>query len=399
MKRILFVDDEPKILEGIERLLRRQRHEWEMSFVESGDAALSVLADRPFDLIVTDMRMPGMDGAELLGKVQERYPHMGRIVLSGHTEVEYALRVARVAHRFLLKPCDAEALRSAIERTCNLQGIRDSETLARAVGSLGDLPAAPRVFTALRRAVSDPEVRLEKVAGILEQDAGLSAKVLQLVNSAFFGLPREITSISRAVGYLGLNVIQGLVASVEASRVFDADLRGGMSIDEFQSHARLTARIASSFHLSRVSADAAVSAGLLHDIGKLALAARLPDRLEQATRVARERRQSFYEAEIELYGVTHAEVGAYLLGLWGLPTIVTEAVAHHHTPLKTVHQPLDPVSVVYLSNLLAHEFEGQTTERPAAKPQVSDLDIHQLHKILLERARLAAVAPQGVVSV
>jgi HD-like signal output (HDOD) protein/ActR/RegA family two-component response regulator len=396
MKRILFVDDEPNILEGIERLLRRQRHQWEMAFVDGGEAALVLLASRPFDVIVSDMRMPRMDGAVLLGKVQEQYPQMGRIVLSGHTEIDYALRAARVAHRFLLKPCEGEMLRMAIERTCNLQGIPDSESLARAVGSLGELPAAPRTYAALRRAVSTPEMSIEQVAGILEQDPGLSAKVLQLVNSAFFGLAREITSIAQAVSYLGLNVIHSLVASVEAIRVFDIDpQRSSFSITEFQNHANLTARIVRSFPLARVAADAAVAAGLLHDVGKLALAARLPDKLEQAARVSAERHQSLYEAETELYGVSHAEIGAYLLGLWGLPTLVTEAVAYHHAPLRASHQRLDPVSVVYLSNLLAHELESQPSDKPVAEPVLQELGIHQPYTSLLNRARQAAFAPSG----
>jgi HD-like signal output (HDOD) protein len=389
VKRVLFVDDERKVLEGLQRMLRPQRREWAMAFADGGEAALALLAQEPFDVVVTDMRMPGMDGAELLEKVRQLYPRVGRIVLSGHTELEFAFRAARVAHQFLLKPCDADMLRAAILRTCNLQTLLASESLARVVGEMGELPSAPRVYSSLTAALGDPNSSLGQIGAIIEQDVALSAKILQLVNSAFFGLSRDITSVHHAVSYLGVDILQGLVLSVEAFRVFKSSpCLTRFSIDEFQAHAQLTARIARTFTLPKVMGDAAVSACVLHDVGKLVLAARLPDQLQQAMGVASEQNRALHEVEQELYGVTHAEIGAYLLGLWGLPAPVTEAVAYHHVPCRVPHHGLDPVSVVYLSNLLAHEFEGTPTAAEPA-PVLQELGVIDQYPAIQERARLA----------
>src|SRR5271157_5517649 len=244
MRRVLFVDDEPRFYEGLQRLLRPQRHEWEMAFAPSGHAALALMEASPFDVIVSDMRMPGMDGAALLCRVRELYPQVVRIVLSGHTELSAALQVVPVAHQFLAKPCDAEMLRVAIERACHLKALLSDDSIRRTVTALGDLPSVPRTYEALMQAVGDPDVTLLKVARIIEQDVGISAKVLQLVNSAFFGISHSMTNIQSAVSYLGINTLKSLVLSVEIFRAFkpQRDLKG-FSLERLQRHALLTAQI------------------------------------------------------------------------------------------------------------------------------------------------------------
>jgi len=366
MIRILFVDDEQRELDSLQQLLRPHRHQWEMAFALGGEAALAMMASVPFDAIVSDMQMPGMDGSVLLERVRQRHPKVVRIVLSGYTELEAAFRAVQVAHQFLLKPCDAGTLQVAIERACSLQSILSSETLAATAGALGELPSAPRVYTALTQALADPDSSLEDIARIVERDVAISAKVLQLVNSAFFGLTRNITSLSHAVSYLGVSILQSLVISAEAFRIFNpSEPIEGFSIDEFQSHAGLTARITSLFSLAKYLVDSAMVAGLLHDVGKLVLASRLPGRFREALRRARERQQPLYRVEEEVFGVSHAEVGAYLLGLWGLPTFVTEAVAHHHAPTRVPHHNFDPLAAVYLANLLAHQAVRSPEEPPS----------------------------------
>jgi HD-like signal output (HDOD) protein/CheY-like chemotaxis protein len=355
MRKVLFVDDDQHVLDGLQRTLRPQTQEWEMAFAQGGETALAMLDCTPFDVIVTDMRMPGMDGAELLEKVRRRTPQVVRIILSGYVDLQATFRAVPVAHQFLMKPCDAGTLRVAIERACSLQGILNDGALARMVGTLGDLPSAPRVYTALLEALKDPETSLQQVALIVEQDVAISAKVLQLVNSAFFGLTRNITAVSQAVNYLGINVLQSLVATAEAFRAFQQVQQiEGFSIDEFQEHAQLAVRVSGLFSLPRHLADSASMASLLHDVGKLVLASRLPREFGKAIALAREQKQPLYRMEQDLFGVSHAEIGAYLLGLWGLPSFVTEAVAHHHAPMRVIHRSLDAVGVVYLADHLAH---------------------------------------------
>jgi HD-like signal output (HDOD) protein/CheY-like chemotaxis protein len=374
MRRVLFVDDEPRILEGLRRMLRPQRHEWEMAFALGGEAALAMMQALPFDVIVSDMRMPGIDGAALLCHVREHYPDVVRIVLSGHTELSTALRVVPLAHQFLAKPCDAEMLRVAVERACHLKALLSDASIRRTVTALGDLPSLPRTYEALMQAIVDPDVTLPKVARIIEQDVGISAKVLQLVNSAFFGISHTMTNIQGAVSYLGINTLKNLVLSVEIFRAFkpQRDLPG-FSLENLQHHAQLTAHIAARLPVPKHLADIAVVAGMLHDVGKLVMAWKLSESFGKMLEAAREARRPVNQVEEHEYGFSHAEIGAYLLGLWGLPFSVVEGVALHHAPNRVPHQNFDAISAVYVANLLAHELE----EASAGGPSVYYLENYQ----------------------
>lgn len=363
MKRILFVDDEPKILEGLQRMLRPQRNEWEMAFAPGGEAALAMLEAETFDVIVSDMRMPVVDGAALLEIVREKYPGMLRVILSGYTELEASFRAVPVAHQFLLKPCDPDGLRIAIERATSLLQALNSKMLTGLVGSLQDLPSVPRAFSELRDALADPETSIDRVVKIVEQDVAISAKVLQLVNSAFFGVTREVADIRTAVSYLGISILQNLVLSLEAFRCFNPSKPiPGFSLDQFHEHAQLAAKIAGASPGKSKMGGMAVGAALLHDIGKLVIAERAPEHLARAIQGARQEKRPLYAVEEQLIGVSHAEVGAYLLSLWGLPYPLVEAVAHHHHPDRVPQDKLGVLAIVYLSNLLAHELDKQADQ-------------------------------------
>ncbi len=359
MKRILFVDDEPKVLEGLERMLRPQRKEWEMVFASSGAEALKLLAARPFDVIVTDMRMPEMDGATLLESVQKQYPGVVRLVLSGYFEMDMAVRAVPVAHQYLAKPCDADKLRDAIDRACGFTRILDDEGARRIVGAVGRLPSLPRTCQALLEALQDPDVAIEQIGRIIEQDVGMTAKVLQLVNSAFFGLLQEITTVRAAVSYLGLDVLKQLVLSAEIFRTFHPKQRiDGFSIESFEEHSRRAAAIAARLPASKSTSSSAVVAALLHDAGKLVLAVRLPREFEMALQNARKNARPLYAAEHAVIGTTHAEIGAYLLALWGLPLRIVDAVCRHHHPAVAGDTPpgLDVLAITHLADAFAWEL-------------------------------------------
>lgn len=363
MKRILFVDDEPRVLEGLQRMLRPQRKEWEMEFADSGAQALTLLEAHPFDVIVTDMRMPEMDGAALLEQVQKRFPGVVRMVLSGYFEMEMAMRAVPVAHQYLAKPCDSEKLREAIERACSFASLLTDETTRRVVGTIGSLPSLPRTCTALLGALKNPDVAIDEIGRIIEQDVGMTAKVLQLVNSAFFGLLQEITTVRAAVSHLGLDVLKQLVLSVEVFRTFQPKRRiEGFNLEALQNHSRLAAAIASRLPAKRKVSAAAVVAALLHDTGKLVLAAHVPEQFEQVLRQARRENRSLIAAEHEVTGTGHAEIGAYLLALWGLPMPIVDAVCRHHRPERApdAEPGLDVLAITHISDGLAYEFAPDT---------------------------------------
>jgi HD-like signal output (HDOD) protein len=359
----LFVDDERRILDGLQRMLRSARKEWDMSFVISGDEALAALEANPFDVIVTDMRMPGMDGAQLLEHVKQRFPSVIRIVLSGYFEKDAALRAVPVAHQFVAKPCDPVKLREAIERCCHLSLYVKDDATKRVLGAVGELPSLSRNCALLMKALEDPNIPVNEISRIVEQDVGITAKVLQLVNSAFFGPSQEITSVRMAVSYLGLDVLKSLVLSAEILRTFQASRHAaGFSLEGFQEHSQLTAQIAARLPLPKNLESSAVVAALLHDTGILVLSARLTQQFEQALSIALKEERPLYRVEAELTGTTHAEVGAYLLGVWGLPRPIVDAVGCHHRP--PVGEPAEPgldiLAAVHIADILATDHHIST---------------------------------------
>jgi HD-like signal output (HDOD) protein len=364
MKRVLFVDDEGKALEDLKVMLQVQEFPWEAAYASSGKSALDLMAEKPFDVIISDIRMPEMDGAALLKVVCERFPGAVRIVVCSQEEMNGALRAVPVAHQFLLKPCDPHMLRVAVERATSLSDVLSNKMLTSIVGSVKDLPVLPRTFMALREKLADPNASVKEVVKLVEQDISIAAKILQLVNSAFFGLPREISTMNTAVSYLGIDMLQNLVLSAEVFRVFEnAAKLPGFSFEELHQHSQLTAKIASHIPVPAAVHSAAVVAGLLHDVGKLVLATRSPKHFARALEGAAEEKRPLFAVEQDLMGVSHAEMGAYLLGIWGLPCPVVEAVAHHHHPERVPQETLDAVAVVHVANYLAHE----NPIRPVAK--------------------------------
>ena len=373
MKRILFVDDESKILDGIRRMLHGDRNRWDMQFAVGGEAALQACEAGSFDLVISDMRMPGMDGAILLGHIRDLFPGTARIILSGYSEITLATRSVPMAHRFLAKPCNASELQSTIERVCALQDILRTPEIQKTVGTIGELPSLSRTYTDLAKAVQDPNGSIETVAKIIEQDVAMSAKVLQLVNSAFFGLARTVTHPKNAVSFLGMETVKNLALASEAFRVFAPDSRIPQEVYEsMQVHAQRTAAIAGALPGDPKSRDVTVLAALLHDIGRLILASRMPDKFCSVLSAVRERKCEPFEAEEELMGTSHAEIGAYLLGLWGLPNLAVEAIAHHHHPTRIPHSGFDSSVAVYVADLLARELDSHPQK--SAPPDLRELD-------------------------
>jgi HD-like signal output (HDOD) protein/CheY-like chemotaxis protein len=361
MKNILFVDDEPHVLDSLKSLLRKQRKEWQMSFVQGGEAALKELLAVSYDVIVSDMRMPGMDGAALLTQVLNDYPHIVRIVLSGQTEQEVSRRMVHVAHQFMSKPCDGRELQQTIERACSLQALLEHPSLRQAVGQIGQLPVKPSIYTQLVQLLANPNSSVADAAKVIERDIGTSTKILQVVNSAFFGLSQRVGDIKTAVAYLGLEMVKMLALSVEMRQAHtNSKPVPGFSLDTVQEHGMLSARIARRLLTDKVKAQDAFAAAMLQDTGLLVLMTRLPEKFQQIVDETRASGRSIHEVETEILGVTHAEIGAYLLGIWGLPYSIVEAVAHHHTPQRAGSTTWDVVGAVHVASAIVQELMPKT---------------------------------------
>ena len=365
MTRMLFVDDESKLLDGLKRALRPMRHEWDMTFVTSGAEALKTLEQAPFDVIVSDMRMPGMDGAQLLNEVKQRYPQVVRIVLSGQSNQELIYQSIAATHQYLAKPCETEVLKTTVMRACALRELLGNDSLRRLVTGMQQIPSQPTLYAEIRREAESKTASLGTIGAIISKDMGMTAKILQLVNSAYFGLHGTASTAEQAVNLLGLDTVQALVLTVHVFSQF-ASSRGslfnmGRLWEASTETGSLARAIAKAEQAPALVIDQAYTAGLLHDAGILVFAANARERYNAVLSAAHDKNLPLWEVERQEFGATHADVGAYLLGLWGLGDPIVEAVAFHHHPSDCVGNTFSPLTAVHVANVLQQELSQQAT--------------------------------------
>ncbi len=359
-KRVLFVDDEDALLDLYRIAFEKEQKEWDVEFAQDAPEALEMMDTEPFDVVVTDMRMPQMSGAELVVEVMKRHPKTSRLILSGYADQEQVARCIGATHQFIAKPVGLKALRATICRVCSLDTWLGDEKLRALVSQLRTVPSLPSLYFRINEALANPDTSVEEVAAIVQQDPGMTAKILQLVNSAFFGIARRITSPVEAVQFLGVGRLRSLVLSLHVFSCFDESKMADFSIEKVWSHSIASSSVAQKIakleKADRVASDEIFVATMLHDIGKVMLASSLPDLFMEAMKLAAERQISRVEAEREVFGVGHSEVGAYLLGLWGLPVTIVEAIALHHEPLKSGVRAFSPLAVAHVANALEKEI-------------------------------------------
>jgi len=365
LKRILFVDDDPNVLTGLRNVLRTKRREWDMVFAIGPDEALAKVAEGPFDVVVSDMRMPRMDGATLLSKVKQIQPKAVRMILSGQTELESVMKSVFIAHMFLSKPCDPALLQQVVDRACRLQAILGSDELRAEAGKVEMLPAAPKTYVALNEALMAPNCSVAAVARIIERDVGLCAKLLQLVNSAFFGLPRKISSLGETVTYLGIVTIKNLALALETfSTAAGSSGLSEAALLDLQSHSLLTGQIARQIEAKDPKkAEESFLAGVLHEVGWLV-------------------KPTATSGPNPASPVDRTLLGAYLLGLWGLPHPIMEAVAYHKEPHLLAHSAFELVDLIYVADHLATEMASRTGVE-------QKLDLAYLAALGIDEARLS----------
>lgn len=356
--QVLFVDDETLVLQGLQRSMRVMRNDWDMTFVDNAAAALAFMESNPVNVIVSDMRMPNMNGAQLLGEVMKRYPRTIRLILSGHADQELILQCVGSTHQYLSKPCDPEQLRATVTRAMALEASLKNDQLQQLVSRMEHLPSVPSLYSEIVDKMHDPDVTLEDVGNIMAKDLGMTAKILKLVNSAFFGLRRQVSSPAEAVAYLGLDTIKSLVLSMHAFSQFEPPRASGFSMAKLWDHSMQTAAAAKQLTQielnDRKLMDEAFVAGLLHDAGKAALAFNFPDQYGKILQQASHSDARLLLAEQENFGANHADVGGYLLGLWGLPTPVVEAIALHHRPSLSEGDSFSPLTAVHVADAFIH---------------------------------------------
>lgn len=363
-RRVLFVDSSPEAFVGLQEQMSDAGPPWQVDYAASGEQALAVLAAEPVDVIIVDEQLAPMDGVTLLTRVREKHPTTIRMILSQSSAANRPSLAAIVAHRVLAKPCNVSELALMVRRSCALRTLTGETEAYRRTMAAAALPSKPGVYMELNRVLSDPTWQPSQVSAAVERDVAMSAKVLQLANSALFGLTQNVTAVKDAVVYLGVETVKSLALTAEAFGKLGPRNTTDFSFDAFQNHAMLVARITAAMLPTGRAQQEAVTAALLHDIGKLVIISDGSTRWSQLKRQAAAREIPVHELEQENDGVTHADIGAYLLSLWGLPDAIVEAVAHHHTAGRVPGVALDSVVAVHVANALAHELEPAADDAP-----------------------------------
>jgi len=377
-KRIIFVDDESRILDGLRRMLRTLHKEWDMTFVSGGREALQAMAESTFDVIVSDMRMPDMNGAQLLEQVKCEYPQVVRIALSGQTSKETILRSVGPIHQYLPKPCDAETLKNTISRVCSNKCLLNNPKLQGVISQLESLPCLSTLYTDLICELQSDDASIEKVGKIISQDIGMSTKILQLVNSSFFGVRQHVSGVSQAVSLLGLEIIKALVLTIKVFSHFDNIKTKSFSIPNLRQHSIIVGewskKITQMEHAPSKVSDFAMVAGLLHDVGKLVLASKIPQDYQHVLEHAENESISIYQAEQDILQATHCQVGGYLLGLWGFDESIIDALLDHHHPKYTQDKELIVLAAVHAADVISHEQDSSAGNLPAPQVNAEFLD-------------------------
>jgi len=331
MVRVLFVDDEAPALDALRRRLHSQRDAWEMHFVSKPSEALKVVDEVAPDIVVTDLRLPEMDGAKLLSEVEKRNPRTVRIVLTGMVSQRSFVESVGVAHQFLPKPFDPEALKYAIGRACDLRKWVSQPEIASTLHGLGRLPPLPQTYRELNCAVRR-DASLAEIGKIVAGDPSLTARLLQVANSAYFSPRRPITSAELATSFLGLEMLRPIIlidgiggdgelgqeAATRLQSVWHHSIKVGSCARALAQHEKL----------SRDEVASAFSLGVMHDVGAILLAKHHP------IIDASDGKRCADEIERERFGLAHTEAGAFLVLSWGLPDDIVEVVAAHHDPRR-----------------------------------------------------------------
>ncbi len=365
---ILFVDDDVNLLRGLRRVLHKQREDWDITFLDSPVEALKLLDAQRFDVVVSDMRMPELDGASLLSEVERRHPGTIRVVLSGYTEEKSVLRTIGPTHQYLAKPCNTDDIVSLLDRTLALKAMLRSEPLRDLATSLHNLPSPSDLYLRITAEMRKEASSLRNIAELIGADVAMTAEVLRITNSAYFSLGSRVHDVFQAVRLLGLETVRALVLQVGIFRQFDKSPEHAAVLRDLDSYglsvATLARRIAREEGLSENLRDQAFCAGMLACIGTLVFFDAEPLKTREILRRAEEG-EDLAALEREVFGASQAELGGYLLGLWGFNNAVVEAVLYQNKPSACVYADRSSLTCVHLARAFGPRWPfGSRTLRP-----------------------------------
>ncbi len=365
-KRVLFVGEDLALWEQLQNQAGGFSEHWDVAFAKSGLQALASLTQSPCDAVVADMQLPGMTGAQLLDEVMQRSPKTLRFVRASMADQQAAMKCVGTAHQYLVKPSDAQTIGFALDRAFSLESWLPNDTVQKLIAQMKKLPSPPNLYFKIVAELQSPDASIENIGSMVAQDPVLSAKLLQVVNSAVFGLQLQVVSAAEAVMYLGMETTKALVLLAHTFSYFDKVRTADFSIEKLWKHSVTTGKFAEQIARAEGASVEIVgqsfTGGMLHDLGKLLLAANVPDGFKEALVKAREQKIHLWDAETGVFGATHGELGACLLGIWGLPMPIVEAVALHHFPIRFLSKQFCPLTAVHAANVIEHEVQAEAKD-------------------------------------
>jgi HD-like signal output (HDOD) protein len=385
-KRLLFVESDHATLHELGRVLEPMRPEWDMVFTMNTSGALELMDESPFDAVIAGLSLSGMSGTALLNQVARKHPKALRFIRCTPQERRQLKDFTGTPPQHFSTELDAEGAANVVKRAFRIDDWMGNEAIRSLLARLHKLPALPAVYTQVMNELQSPNASLESVARLIAKDPVMTAKMLQLVNSAYFALPREIVDPVEAVLHLGAERTKSLILLAKIFSQFDKTQCEGFDPEALWRHLMAVGSYARIVCLTESKetkmADLAFTAGLLHDIGKLLLAANLPTDYSQVLGQAQRRHLPVREVEFEAFGTTHAELAACLLGTWGLPLAILEAVAWHNRPIFSEDRAFSAVTAVHVANAIDHEKTAD-----AADILVSQIDAGYVQRLRLEGRR------------
>lgn len=366
LKRILFVDDEVQILESLTGIFMNCDQDYEIFTAESGLEALNLLEKEEIDLVVSDMRMPGMDGYELLSKIKILYPGILRIILSGYSEEQLIIKALQqsIAKMYLFKTWESGQLIKMIQQLLKTEDLLKSKDLLLLINNIKELPTIKSSYQRIL-AMIEEDVDIADIAEQIEKDQSIATKVLHIANSAFYAV--KTGSVHYAVTFLGLQNIRNLILSTSIFERFESKGMNMEYINKLWSHSFLTNKILVFLYekcLGKKIDELSSSAGLLHNVGVVFMLKSFPKNYKTVEDKAEREQLNLVELEEAEYKVTHQETGGYLLKWWELPFPIVEAALYHHNPFdeRVINQLL--VSAVHISQKYAWDILGEPVLTP-----------------------------------
>lgn len=365
-KRILFVAKDRALWNEFQAQEASVTAEWQPETVCTAQDALALLPDHDFAVVIADFSLPDMNGVELLDQYMQRQPAAYRVILSDIADTESTVKCVGKAHYHILKPFGIQTLMNAIDQAFAHEVWKPSPAVNALIAQMRQVPSPPSTYFKIVKEIQSPYASVEKIAAFIAEDPAVTAKVLQLANSAVFGLELQVSQPLEAIAYIGLETTKALVLLAHTVNAFDIKQLGGYSVEALWTHSVCTGRIAQQIALLEKGglemAEQSFAAGLLHDIGKLVYCANLPGLFAKTIALAREEHSNFWEAEAQLFpNAGHAELGAAILAIWGLPRPIIEAVALHHYPRRLGGHGISPLATVHVANILEHETHPDTS--------------------------------------